>query len=205
MQRLTLIVVHCFFEFRNALNLVLHAGVADDALLSFELLKEFLNVARSTGQNLLCAFEDFDFGLELFESLLALFMLRVFLFEVGGVLAEVVAFEELAPLDLLVVVFALGQLLFKVHLLFLESLYLVLLLVLLLLRSLCLAAVNRQLVVRLLWLDFALQYLAFACQTVLVRCQSLQLSLRGLWLLEDHLDALQTIFLVGELPAEDVV
>lgn len=83
-------------------------------------------------------------------------MLLVLLAEVGSVLPEIVALEVLSALELLVLIFALLEGLFESRLLLLKSLELLRFLVLLLLDCLGLAAVDGQLVVRLLRLDFGL-------------------------------------------------
>ena len=80
-----------FFQLRDALDLILHGGVARNALLFLELFQELVDVARATSEDFLGAFEHLDFGFEFLKSLLALFVLSVFLFEVGSILAEVVA------------------------------------------------------------------------------------------------------------------
>ena len=95
-------------------------------------------------------------------------MLQVLLLKIGGVLAEIVALQILAALDLLVVLFLLGELLFEGHLLSLEALNLLHFLVFLLLRGLGLATIDGKFVVSLLWLDLALKSLALTLEAILV-------------------------------------
>ena len=99
---------------------------------------------------------------------MALFVLQVLFLEIGGVLAEIVALKVLAALDLLVVLFFLGELLFKGHLFCLEALDLLYFLVFLLLSGLSLATINGKLVVCLFWLDLAFKSLALTLETILV-------------------------------------
>ena len=99
---------------------------------------------------------------------MALFVLQVLLLEIGGVLAEIIALQVLATLDLLVVLFFLGELLFKGHLFCLEALNLLYFLVLFLLSGLSLATVNGKLVVCLFWLDLTFKSLALTLETILV-------------------------------------
>ena len=95
-------------------------------------------------------------------------MLQVLLLEIGGVLAEIIALQVLATLDLLVVLFFLGELLFKSHLFCLEALNLLYFLVLFLLSGLGLATINGKLVVCLFWLDLTFESLALTLKTILV-------------------------------------
>ena len=87
-------------------------------------------------------------------------MLRVLLFEVCCVLTEIIALEILASFSLLILLFTLTKVLFKGDLLGFEALNLLLLLLLLLLDSFSLCAVDRQLIIGLLGLNLALEYLA---------------------------------------------
>ncbi len=132
-------------------------------------------------------------------------MLCVFLLEISSILSKIVSFEEFAALDFLVVLFSLTQRLFESHLFSFQPLDLLHLLVFLFLRGLCLTTINSKFVVSLLWLDFALQNLTLALQFVFIGSESLQLSLSCLRFIEDHLDALQSIFLVGKLAPDHIV
>ena len=114
------------------MNLVLDGGVAGNSLLLLELFEEFLYIASTTFQDISGAFEDLNLGLELLKRLLALLVLRIFLLEVGSVLAEIVALQELAALGLLIECLALLELLFERDLFAFESLDLLHLLILLL-------------------------------------------------------------------------
>lgn len=87
-------------------------------------------------------------------------MLRVLLFQVCCVLTEIIALEILATFSLLILLFTFAKSLFKGNFLGFEALDLLLLLLLLLLDTLSLCAIDRQLIIGLLGLDFAFEYLA---------------------------------------------
>ena len=87
-------------------------------------------------------------------------MLRVLLFQVSCVLTEIIALEILATLSLLILLLAFAKSLFKGNFLGFEALDLLLLLLLLFLDTLSLCAIDRQLIIGLLGLDFAFEYLA---------------------------------------------
>ena len=205
LQRLTLVVVELLLQFRHALNLVFDRGVASDALLFLELAEELVNVASTTLEYLAGALEDLDFSLEFFKRLLALLMLLVLLSEVRRVLPKVVTLQILGSFQLLVLVFALSQRLFKCDFLALQPLELILLLLLFLLDCLRLTTVDSQFVIARLRLNLAFKNLALSLQPVLVRGQPLKLSLGGLRLVEDHLDTLVPLLFVVELSREHVV
>ena len=205
LQGLALVVVELLFELGGHIDLVLNRGIASDALLLFKLLQEFIDISGTPFEDIARPLENFDFGFEFLKGLLALFVLQVLLLKIGGVLAEIVALQILAALDLLVVLFLLGELLFEGHLLSLEALNLLHFLVFLLLRGLGLATIDGKFVVSLLWLDLALKSLALTLKAILVRGQTLKLSLGRLWLIQDHLNSLKTVFLVSELSSQVVI
>ena len=185
--------------------MVLDGGVPRDSLLLLQLFKKLINVAGAALEDVTGALKNLDFSLELLERLLALLVLQVLLLEIGGVLTEVVTLEVLAALDLLVALLFVGELLLQGHFLSFEALDLLSLLVLLLLRGLGLTAINGQLIIGLLGLDLALEHLTFTLQPILVCSETLQLSLSRLWLIQNHLNSLKSVFFIGELPGEMVV
>ena len=185
--------------------MVLDGGVPRDSLLLLQLFKKLINVAGAALEDVTGALKNLDFSLELLERLLALLVLQVLLLEIGGVLTEVVTLEVLATLDLLVALLFVGELLLQGHFLSFEALDLLSLLVLLLLRGLGLTAINGQLIIGLLGLDLALKHLTFTLQPILVCSETLQLSLSRLWLIQNHLNSLKSVFFIGELPGEMVV
>ena len=205
LQRLALVVVKLLFQFRSHVYLVLDGGVPRDSLLLLQLFKQLINVAGAALEDVTGALKNLDFSLELLERLLALLVLQVLLLEIGGVLTEVVTLEVLAALDLLVALLFVGELLLQGHFLSFEALDLLSLLVLLLLRGLGLTAINGQLIIGLLGLDLALEHLTFTLQPILVCSETLQLSLSRLWLIQNHLNSLKSVFFIGELPSEMVV
>ena len=75
-------------------------------------------------------------------------------------MTEIIALEILASLSLLILLFTLTEVLFKGDLLGFETLDLLLLLLLLLLNTLSLCAIDGQLIIGLLGLDLAFEYLA---------------------------------------------
>ena len=185
--------------------MVLDGGVPRDSLLLLQLFKKLINVAGAALEDVTGALKNLDFSLELLKRLLALLVLQVLLLEIGGVLTEVVTLEVLAALDLLVALLFVGELLLQGHFLSFEALDLLSLLVLLLLRGLGLTAINGQLIIGLLGLDLALEHLTFTLQPILVCSETLQLSLSRLWLIQNHLNSLKSVFFIGELPGEMVV
>ena len=185
--------------------MVLDGGVPRDSLLLLQLFKKLINVAGAALEDVTGALKNLDFSLELLKRLLALLVLQVLLLEIGGVLTEVVTLEVLATLDLLVALLFVGELLLQGHFLSFEALDLLSLLVLLLLRGLGLTAINGQLIIGLLGLDLALEHLTFTLQPILVCSETLQLSLSRLWLIQNHLNSLKSVFFIGELPGEMVV
>lgn len=112
MHGLALVVVQLLFKLRHALNLVFHAGVARDALLFLEIAEELINVASAALQNGASALKDLDFGLELFQRLLASLVLRVFLPEICRILSKIITLQVLCAFELLVLVFTLVKLFF---------------------------------------------------------------------------------------------
>ena len=75
-------------------------------------------------------------------------------------MTEIIALEILASLSLLILLFTFTEILFKGDFLGFETLDLLLLLLLLLLDTFSLCAVDRQLIIGLLGLDLAFEYLA---------------------------------------------
>ena len=205
LQRMALVFIELLFQLRYALNLVLNGGVASDALLLLELLEELVDVAGAALQDLLGALQHLHLSLELFQALLALLVLGILLLQICRVLPEVVSLQVLAALDFFVVVLFLLELFLERDLLGLKALDLLQLLVLLLLSGLGLAAVDRQLVVGLLGLNLALKHLALALKFIFIRRQTLKPSLSGLRFVEDHFNALEPIFFVGELTTNHIV
>ena len=136
---------------------------------------------------------------------MALLVLQVFLLEIGRVLTEVVTLQVLAALDLLITLLLVSELLLQGHFLGFKALNFLSLLVLLFLRGLGLTAVDGQFIISLLGLDLAFKDLTFTCEPILVCSETLQLSLGRLRLIQNHLDPLKSVLLIGELPSKMVV
>ena len=123
------------------MNLILHSRVSSDALFALELSEELIDVACTALEDFFGALKDLNFGLELFERLLALLVLCVFLFKIRCILTEVITLEILGALGRLIGLFSLCKGLLKSYLLLLQALNFLLLLLLLFLDALGLRAV----------------------------------------------------------------
>lgn len=134
-----------------------------------------------------------------------LLVLGVLFTEIGGILAEVVPLQVLRSLDLLVVIFLILEGSLKLNLLGFQSLDVRLLAFLLLGDALGLTPVDGELVFLVLGLDLALKQLALLGDSLDIGSQTLQLSLGGLRLLQDHFEALKSLLLVLEFTANDFI
>lgn len=102
LQTLALHVIQLLFHLGDALDLVLHIGVALNTFLLLETFKEVFNVAGTLLEDLLGAVEDLDLSLDFVKSFLHLLVVIVFDTEGGGILLEVIALQILATTNLLV-------------------------------------------------------------------------------------------------------
>jgi hypothetical protein len=205
-ESLVLLVVEHLVVLRDHLQLVLHIGVATDALGSLKALHEVIQVVSSALQYVLRSKEHSDFSLDLPDDLLHLLVLGILSPQVGCVLLEVVSLHVLASSGLGVVSLLVVHELLQSHLLSLKFAHLVELLLFLLRDGGGLGLVDGKLVVsRGVLSDLVIEQLALSLESLGVAGESLQLGLSGDWLLQDHLDPLQTLRLVVELSPEDVV
>ena len=206
LERLALHVVQLLFKLGHALNLVLNLGVASDSLRFLKILQESIPIASSLLENLLSTVQHSHLSLNLVKALLHILEVVVFDAQGGGVLLEVITFQVFATFKLLVAIFLVTHHFLKGDLFHLDLVLLFSLRVFFLADGIGLGFVNRELVIGWSVLsNFAVKVMGFSLEALHVTREPLKLTLGGLGLLKQHLNALKSLTFVIKFTANDIV
>jgi hypothetical protein len=169
-------------------------------------VKEIIDISSSFLEYLFSSIENSHFSLNFIKSLLHRFVVIVLNTESSSILFEIVPFQILGATKLLILLLLLAHSLFQSNLFNLNLAHLLGFCVFFLANGVGLGLVNSKLVVSGSVLsNLTIEITNFTVEAFHIRGETLKLSLGGLGLLKKHFDSLETLTLVIEFTANNIV